>query len=146
METCGTWTSQFSQCRGVQVCSRTWAKREKNPAVYVNWGIFLYFLRDPHPPAAVLHLSLVGAGRSARWPALQSFSFAFNQSLTERVAESHMLLVEVQQSARSWIWVADMLGDRQTDRQTTDLGVSKLPDTLLTSVKHNSYFNTMIDM
>lgn len=68
--------------------------------MYVNQGIFLYFLCDPHPPAAILHLSLASAGRSVRWPKLQSFDFAFNQSLTEREFESQMLLVEVQLSAR----------------------------------------------
>lgn len=52
-------------------------ERKKNTAVYANQGIFLYFLCDPRP------LQPVQAG----WPAPQSFTFALNQSLTERETE-----------------------------------------------------------
>lgn len=62
-------------------------REEKNPAVYLNQRIFLYFLCDPNPPAAILHLSLASAGRLVCWPTLQSLNFAFNLSLTERGRE-----------------------------------------------------------
>lgn len=81
---------------------------------YVNQDILLYFLCDPHHPAAILHLSLASAGRSVRWPALQSFNFAFNQSLREKERElsPRCFFEGVQQSARRWIW--------RTDRKQTD--------------------------
>ncbi len=144
----------FTVQRSLSLFHRTKRERKKNTPVYVNQGIFLYFLCDPHPPTAILHLSLASAGRLVCWPKLQSFNFAFNQSfnfafnqsLTEREFESQMLLVEVQLSARRWIWITDILENGQKDRQSTDPGVSKLLNIIRTSVKHNSYFNTMIDM
>lgn len=78
--------TSFPQCTEELQCvlQNMGKRRAKSTAVYANQGIFLYFLCDPHPPAAILHLSLAGEGRSARWPMLQSFNFAFNQRERER--------------------------------------------------------------
>ena len=143
--TASTWkhVDAWTSFHRAKLCLQN--KREKSMTVYVNQGMFLYFLcpplSPPPPPGAILHLSLAGAGRSARWPALQSLDFAFNQSLMERervwVPDASCGSPAECQEMDLNNWHAGKQTARQTDRQT---------DTFLTSVKHNSDFNTMIDM
>ena len=81
-------------------------ERKKHDGVCKSRHVSVFPVWSPIPPlhpGAILHLSLAGAGRSARWPALQSLDFTFNQSLMERV------------------WVPDASSGSPAECQETDL-------------------------
>lgn len=75
--------------QSLEVCvSQNMGIKTENTEVYVNQSLFLYFLCDPHLPAAVLHLGLASVGRLVLWPVLQRLNSAFNQSLKQRVPDA----------------------------------------------------------
>lgn len=82
------WNLNIPLFRVWRCVSQNMGIKTENTEVYVNQSLFLYFLCDPHLPAAVLHLGLASVGRLVLWPVLQRLNSAFNQSLKQRVPDA----------------------------------------------------------